>query len=70
MKYIILLLTALFLTACGGTKDIEEFDARVKYCKENGATYKTVTNGFNDVWVYCLKDGREFNSKVYEEVEK
>jgi predicted type IV restriction endonuclease len=69
MKYIILL-TTLLLTACGGTKDIEEFDARVKYCKENGATYKTVTNGLSEVFVYCLKDGIEFNSKVYDEVEK
>jgi hypothetical protein len=65
MKYLIIL-SALFLTACDGTKDIEEFDKRVEYCSQHGATYKTTTNGLNDVFVFCLKDGREFKSKIFE----
>ena len=65
MKYLIIL-SALFLTACDGTKDIEEFDKRVEYCSQHGATYKTVTNSFEEVFVYCLKDGREFKSKIFE----
>lgn len=65
-----IIFTAVFLAACDGTKDIEEFDKRVEYCKQNGASYKTVTNGLDEVFVYCLKDGREFNSKIYEGVEK
>jgi hypothetical protein len=65
MKYLIIL-SALFLAACNGTKDIEEFDKRVEYCKQHGATYKTVTNSLKEVFVYCLKDGREFNSKIFE----
>ena len=65
MKYLIIL-SALFLTACDGTKDIEEFDKRVEYCSQHGATYKTTTNGLKEVFVYCLKDGREFNSKIFE----
>lgn len=69
MKYFIIC-SLLLLTACDGTKDIEEFDKRVEYCKQHGAIYKTVTNGLNEVFVYCLKDGREFNSKIYEGVEK
>lgn len=69
MKYLTIL-SALLLAACDGTRDIEEFDKRVEYCKQHGATYKTVTNGLDEVFVYCLKDGREFDSKVYEGVEK
>ena len=65
MKYLIILST-LFLAACDGTKDIEEFDKRVEYCKQHGATHKTASNGFGDVYVYCLKDGREFKSKIFE----
>lgn len=59
-----LLLLCILLAACNGTKDIEEFDKRVEYCKQHGATYKTATNGVGDNFVYCLKDGREFDSKV------
>jgi hypothetical protein len=65
MKYLIIL-SALFLTACDGTKDIEEFDKRVEYCSQHGATYKTATNNLKEVFVYCLKDGREFKSKIFE----
>ena len=64
MKYITIF-TMLLLAGCSqGTKDIEEFNKRVEYCKQNGATHKTDTNSFGDVFVYCLKDGRVFNSKI------
>ena len=63
MKYLTYMM-AMLLAGCNGTKDIEEFDKRVEYCKQHGATYKTATNGAGDNFVYCLKDGREFDSKV------
>lgn len=69
MKYLVIL-SILFLAACDGTKDIEEFDKRVEYCKQHGATYETATNGLGEVFVYCLKDQQKFDSKVFEGVVK
>lgn len=64
MKYSVVAVFIL-LMGCDEMKvtSVEEYTARTKYCEDNGFAHKSEQNGAGHTWVYCVKDGKKFQSK-------
>lgn len=63
MKLLPILILSLGLTGCG--MSIEEYNARVKYCKDNGMDFVVYKNVDNKLQTVDCKDssGNNFDSK-------